>query len=345
MVKIIPFFAFFVILFSLPLPLRAESAAQGGPPEAPVRKQGNYVFSLGFKSGILRGSTRELVYQNTGSGDLLSRLDWELHPLYYLGANLGIGPREPKKRGGFFAGLGFAAGIPLDNGTLEDRDWEYSLEPQRLTKFSSHPSSTERCLLLDYRAGFSLPLGRGFAASLFIFFSWNHFSWTARDGYAQYTQGPHNTPGAYPERPWGSDLPKDYGSFRGKQVIRYTQDWFIPGLGGSLDFPLPGNFDGGFSVLISPLVFAVDNDEHLLTHWVYRNYVNGGFFFEGSFSLAFSVSRTARLRLKTSYSVITGIRGDTYIWFKGVLSNDISDAAGIDMSYAGVELVFEWFFR
>jgi outer membrane protease len=362
-VRIIPLFFFFVILVSgPPRPVNAQALAAdesppamnagtgaedesppGAAPEAAsgAGKKGNHVFSLGFKSGVLWGSSRELVYHGADSGDLLSRLDWELHPLFYFGAILGIGPGEPESQGGFFADLGFAAGIPMDNGTLEDRDWEYPAAPQRLTKFSSHPSATEQALLFDCRVGLSLPLGSRSVFSLFLFFSWSHFRWLGRDGYSQYTAGPGDSSGTYPKRPWGSDLAKDYAAFRGKHVIRYTQDWLIPGLGGGLDFPLTDRLGAGLSLLLSPLVFAVDNDEHLLKGLVFRDYLKGGFFLESSLFLAFSLSSNARLLIKTSYRMITGLRGDAYIKEGGVWTCD-PGSAGADMSCAGAELVFEW---
>jgi outer membrane protease len=348
MMKTIPLFIFFVILLLyFPDALNAQTPArEENPPPAPAGRKGNPVWYVGFRSGALWGRTHELVYQSTGSGDLLSRLDWELKPLVYAGAVLGIGPGESGKQSGFFAELGAAAGLPMENGNFEDRDWEYVSEPQRLTKFSRHPSATEQALLLDGRVGISLPLRYRLSFSLFLFFSWNHFSWLGRDGYGQYTQGPYDSPGRYPTRPWGSDIPKDYDSFRGKDVIRYTQDWFIPGLGGGFNFPLVERLDGGVSLLVSPLAFAVDTDEHLLRKIVFRNYLKGGFFFEGSCFLAFSVSPRARLLIRTAYRVITGLRGDTYMWQPGdVLTGVIYDSAGADISYGSVELAFEWFFR
>jgi outer membrane protease len=284
---------------------------------------------LGFKSGVLWGGTREQVFRRAGSDDLLSRLDWELKPLVYFGAVLGMRSAGRKERG-VFQDLGISVGVPMDNGILEDRDWRI---PGVLTDFSRHPAAILNALLLDYRLGFSLPAGYRSSLKFFLFFSWNHFSWLGRDGYSQYT---------YP-LPWTPGFPKDYASFRGKNVIRYTQDWVVPGLGWGMDFSLLKNLDAGVSLLFSPLVFAMDKDEHLLNDAVYRDYLWGGFFLEASFSLALSFSPGTRLRVKTASRVISGSRGNIYEWNPShIFVGGYADSAGAYISYVSAELTFEW---
>ncbi|MDR1430352.1 MAG: omptin family outer membrane protease [Spirochaetaceae bacterium] len=339
--KNIPLFAFLVILFLYtPLPGIADTGAEAqDTPEEPV--SGGYVWSLAYKNGVLWGNSRELVYHHAGSGDLKSRLDWELKPLVYFGMVLGVQSRERKTQGGFFSDIGLSTGFPLNSGTLEDRDW-LNTEPGVLTHFSSHPSSTENALLLDYRLGLSLPAGYHSLFNLFLFFSWNHFRWTARDGYSQY---PSEL--AAPYSPWNPDITKDYGSFRGKRVIRYTQDWMAAGLGLGLDFPLGKGLESGVSLLASPLVLVLDKDEHFLNKdTVFRDYLWGGVFLDASFFFAFSLSPKAWLLLKGSYRVITGSRGSTYVWQPAdVFYGSSADTAGANISYASAELMFEWTFR
>ncbi|MDR1212033.1 MAG: omptin family outer membrane protease [Spirochaetaceae bacterium] len=332
MVKNISFFAFLVILFVyIPFRGAADTGTAGkDPPGDPP--PGGHIWSLGFRSGVLWGGTREQVFREAGSDDLLSRLDWELKPLVYFGAVLGMDSAGKKERGGFFQDLGLSVGVPMDNGTLEDRDWEI---PGVLTQFSRHPAATINALLLDYRLGFSLPAGYRSSFNFFLFFSWNHFSWVGRDGYGQYTD---------PPAPWTPGIPKDYNRFRGKDVIRYAQDWVVPGLGWGMDFSLLKNLDAGVSLLFSPLVLAVDKDEHFLNKdTVFRDYLWGGFFLEASFSFALALSPGTRLRVKTASRVISGSRGNTYIWQpRDVFLGGSADTAGAYISYVSAELTFEW---
>ncbi|MDR0389156.1 MAG: omptin family outer membrane protease, partial [Spirochaetaceae bacterium] len=188
------------------------------------------------------------------------------------------------------------------------------------------------------RLGFSLPAGYGSFVNFFGFVLWNHFSWLARDGYRQYCSV------SWPP-PWTPAIPKDYDRFRGEKVIRYTQDWIIPGLGLSLSFPLSENFEAGASVLASPLLLVIDKDQHILRDLVFRDYLAGGFFFETSIFLAVSFSPRTRLLVKSAYRGASGSRGNAYIYdTNDVFMGSSADTAGANMSYGSVEFVFEWLF-
>jgi outer membrane protease len=168
-----------------------------------------------------------------------------------------------------------------------------------------------------------------------------YFSWEGRDGYYQYTNGPGET--GYDPPPWKPDTPKAplYGT-----VIRYAQNWFSLGLGGAFGFSFSRRFDAEFALLLSPLVYAADRDEHLRKNEDFYDSFAEGFFFEGSGSLGFSFSRRTRLMLRLAYRSISGSRGDSYRYDapSGILIDKYPYGAGAAVSFFSAGLMFEYGF-
>jgi len=268
----------------------------------------NYCFSLGPQFGFTYGQALEYVYPVPGEtkGGLLSRLSWDVKPVFYLGVQAEFGRVDPMKSPGFFSSLSLKTGIPADSGVMVDRDWQSS-ENDSLTNYSRHANRTNEFFRLDAAAGASFPIKTFFFLKPFAGFSWTRFSFTGRNGYGIYArEKSSNSNTYYPinDNPIVLD-------FSGEKVISYKQNWLIlsAGLTAGTKIFYPFSFDLSFQ--ISPLTFCIATDNHYSRHTVFRDITGMGLFIEPSFNASFNIKR-AELSLGFSYRYIGRTKGDSY---------------------------------
>jgi outer membrane protease len=107
----------------------------------------SYAVTFGIETGLLSGTSREIVYNGTHSRQYISELQWNMKPLWFIGVMTGYGPRDPLKKIAFFTELEIKVGIPAKTGSIEDRDWLTPVTTSgALTHFSSHDNKTIRLL-------------------------------------------------------------------------------------------------------------------------------------------------------------------------------------------------------
>jgi outer membrane protease len=268
-------------------------------------ESGSYGFSLSPAFGFLYGQSDEIVYKYPGRDLYQSLLIWDLKPLVYAGLKADFGQVNPFEKNGFFGELSFKIGLPLRTGTLEDWDW-FNNKADYSTHFSRHDAFSRNAILSDVSAGYSWRLNDFIALCAFGEFSFMHFSWSARDGYAQYPPG-DNTEN-YP--PWNENLPKFYLS---GEVLVYTQDWFIISPGLSLEWNNNHLFSLKGLINYSPLIYCIDRDDHLLRNITYWDYLYFGHYFKVGGEFSFTPDKNLEFSLAVSYKYITGPRGYTTV--------------------------------
>jgi outer membrane protease len=323
--KNITVFAGFVIILAGSAPVFGQTA------ETPRR----FSFAVAPLFGMLYGQSEEIVYPFNTRADYLSQLTWDMKPLFYYGAQLDMTYHNPVREWGTFAALAFRAGIPGETGRMEDRDWQ-SIENSALTNFSSHINQTTGFFWIEGGAGFCFPaLSRyQFRASLNA--SYMYFAFAGQDGYATYARAKQPDGGTYYSI---SDSPSSY-TFSGN-VINYRQHWVIvaPALAASARFLT--HFSGELSFKISPLIFCTDEDEHLATQTVFRDYTRWGLFLEPGAKLAFSPIERFELALELAYRFITESRGETYQAPMGTENFTASGEGGTGLSLLDAGLKFK----
>ncbi|MDR0689873.1 MAG: omptin family outer membrane protease [Spirochaetaceae bacterium] len=306
-------------IFFFVLPLAGQT---GGPPKPETA----YALSAAPVFGFLYGQSEELVYKQAKNSTLLSQLIWEIKPLFLLGASLDLDRRYPMEKWGFFVNLTAQFSIPLKTGTMEDRDW-LALGSQ-LSHFSSHDNYTYWAMFFDVSGGFSLPLRSQMLFKFYAALNYMQFKWAARDGYHQYGS---DIGGSY--SPWTKDLKKISDS---GPVIFYTQNWFIITPGISLYIPLYRFFSVNIDFQISPLVFCLDQDNHIQRGLQFNDYMFGGVFFEPRGAFVLSLHKKIALSAYVSYRVIKDLRG--YIVQKDLnssIAKTYQDQAGAAYSALG----------
>jgi outer membrane protease len=304
---------------------------------ASLRAESAYSLSLSSSFGILYGYAEELVYEYAGDDTLYSELIWDLKPLVYAGTALDFGRTNPWKRWGFFAGVSVKYGFPLKTGAIEDRDWAAN-QGDYLTHYSRHDAWSQGALLLDVSMGLSFPFLNALLLKPGIRFSYLYFSWSAQDGFTQYSSG---SGGSY--SPWDSGIAKKPVSGPG---IIYSQHWFIfsPVLAAALK---PGSrFFLDLYMAATPLIFCAATDDHLIGIDLrqgrqFRDYLSWGLSLEGGAGFAFAPVEKFEIRLDWGFRYISGPKGETYQKITGETTpsfflSDKEGGAGLFILDAGI---------
>ena len=267
----------------------------------------NYIFTLSGGPGFLYGTSYEIVYQDSRSEDYLSELQWEIKPLLYLGLNVEFGPQNPLEQWGLFADLGVKAGLPIETGVMEDRDWMLpNTVPGSLTHFSSHENHTRAAFLVNLGTGLSLPLSN-FLIKFSLNFDYWYFKWEARNGYSQY--GPN-----YPQLsssdplyiPWNPGFDKEPSQ---GLIVSYTQHWLLTSFGIGAEYFLD-RFTFSAAVLLG-FANCKAIDDHHLRNIRWTGILSRGFTIRPKLGIFFSLSDTIDIGLSAAYIYIGETRGDT----------------------------------
>ncbi|MDR2068796.1 MAG: omptin family outer membrane protease [Spirochaetaceae bacterium] len=291
----------FRILVSLLCVFFTAFPLAGETPKAPEAET-SYVLSVSPVFGFLYGQVEELVYKTVDSDNLLSQLIWDIKPLFLWGFSLDLSRRYPMEKPGFVTDLTARFSYPSKTGTMEDRDWRAA--GNQLTNFSSHDNYTHWAMFVDLNAGISVPVLSRMLFKFYGGFNYMYFSWTARDGYYQYSK--ENPPGVF--SPWYEEAKvPQHGA-----VISYTQNWFILTPGISLYIP-SRFFAANIDFQISPLIFCIAQDDHYLKNLQFNDYMFWGISLEPSGEFIFSLHERIDLSAYISYRFIKGSRGLTII--------------------------------
>jgi outer membrane protease len=287
----------FRLVFFLCCLVRAEAGIFGG-----------YAFSLGGETGLLLGMGDEMLYRASGTG-YLSRLTWDVKPLFFYGISAVFGPEDTRRQAGFFADFSLKSGVSFGrNGRMRDRDWTGGDLP---TDFSEHEVMIDRALILDFSAGFVFPVPFG-AVRLFAGFSYINFFWTAHNGYYRYTTGGVRN-----------------GDFTGP-VANYDQYWLVPYPGAAAEFSLGPRLGAELSFAISPLFRFGAVDHHLLKidstgsnpYSEYSDYAMGFLYLKPGAELVFSPRRGLRFSLAYAFSYMKSAKGSMYMRVTGMNGNN-----------------------
>jgi outer membrane protease len=262
----------------------------------------NYAISMSPLFGLFYGESREIVYDTPGQNKQLSRLDWGMEPLFYMGGRLDLSPSQPLEAWGLFFTLDMKFGVPGKTGTMEDRDW-LALNHGNITNFSSHDNHTQKMIDLSLRGGASFPLLEKIALKMYGELLYTRFSFSARNGTGQYAR-------KIGERIYEPSL-SIHTNFAW-DVINYTQNWFVFSPGLSLLYPFHRFFSAELDFAISPFVFSTAEDQHLKTNIESKDYMNWGLFLKPRASFYFTPLEKFFLSLDFSYRFITGVKGKTF---------------------------------
>jgi outer membrane protease len=279
------------------------------------------------------GTLYEIAYQNSETDRYLSELQWEQKPLVYQGFDFLFGPRSPQQDWGFFIGSSLKAAVPMQTGSVEDRDW-IAADGTALSHFSAHDNKTLGAFFFNLNSGFSFPLWKVLVVQLPLSFDYQFIKMVAMDGYTQYGPNGSVPPPGGSYQPWNPAFPKK--AFNGSG-ISYSQHWFILSPGLVLAANL-GRFTLSASFKISPLVAAIAIDDHMVREILFTDLLVGGLYLEPAAGLSFNFNRRFRIGADFSYRRIKGTRGNEIVEYYGSNGDDESDGVALDCGGAGMEL-------
>jgi outer membrane protease len=289
-------------------------------------------WSIDTALGITYGQARELVYQKTGSKDLMSELVWPQEGLIYYGTSLHYNYGK-EAFSGFYTNLGVRFGFYMQSGTITDKDWlNADANGYFLTNFSAHDAISEHSQWVDASVGYGFtPFSKviirtGITASIM------NLHWIARDGYTQYD--PKNSD---PPIPWSSSFPKVpvYGT-----GIGYWQNWVSIAPTLELLWQTTERLSLLAGVSLYGLNSCSDQDDHYLRLLQFTEKLAGGYGVEPKVSVAYQLTQNLSLGLTASWRFITGLRGNTTVMVIGSGTQDgpYADTAGAAYSVARGEL-------
>lgn len=294
--------------------------------------EGNrHYWSIDNSLGVTLGYARELVYQYTGSKDLLSELVWPLEGLVYYGTALDYNYGALRNTG-IYTNLAVRFGFYMPSGTITDKDWlNGDANGYFLTNFSAHDAISENTQWVDATVGYGLPLADVLIIRAGLTGAIMNLHWTARDGYIQY--GPNTGDDYDTFIPWDSSFPKvaTYGT-----GMAYWQNWvsLAPVLEVLWQATPRLSLRGGTSIYI--LNSCSDQDDHYLRLLQFTEIMAGGLGFEPRLSAVYGLTNTLVLGFEASWRYISGLRGNTKIMEigSGYSEGPYADIAGTDYSVA-----------
>ena len=260
-----------------------------------LAKGNEHNFSLGTSIGILYGQSEEIVYRDRYTDEKESELLWDLKPLVYAGVNLHYSWQNLAYKWGIFSDALFKFGFPGNTGYMEDRDWKDVQNADLLTHYSISDNKTESAVLIDFNAGVTFNIYQDWLLKLFVSYSYMNFSWTASGGHFIY---PENEGGHFYIDP-------------SIDVITYNQIWNIVSFGTSFYVAFNPYFNIDVSIKLSPLIFCIAQDNHILRNLFITEHLYGGFFIEPSILFSFTSNDFFALSFSAKYRSINNTRGDS----------------------------------
>jgi len=284
-----------IALFTITLPLHAQ-----------VFDFSNHSLSMQLETGVLYGTTYEIIYKSSHSADYNSELQWNIKPLWFVGSFMELAPKDPLANNSMFFNFDLKLGIPTKTGVMEDRDWLESSKPGSLTHFSSHDNYTTEAYLFNSATGFSIPLKEGFLAKISLNLMVIICEFEAKDGYTQY--GTNTGKKEPPYNPWDPNFKKD--PFDGLGIY-YYQFW------GAINptFGLEWHkkkfiFKSAFSASTGILCFTVDKHYARNPPFAITGIFLNGLLLEAKGSVFYKISNNFSVGLSLAYTNIEGTRGD-----------------------------------
>ncbi|MDR2068517.1 MAG: omptin family outer membrane protease [Spirochaetaceae bacterium] len=257
-------------------------------------KWNDHTLFLGASVGLLNGTSEEIVYRDSKTRNKLSELLWDLKPLVYLGVDANYTWRKPENTWGIFADTSLKFGIPGKTGVMEDRDWMDARYSEFLTHYSVHDNKTENAVFFDTSVGASFQIFDRFLLKTYIAYDLMYFAWSATGGSLLY--------------------PDSYGGhgyyLRPIEVISYKQTWHMLSPGVAFYGEFNRYFNAEIAFKISPLVWCIGEDHHILRDLVITDTLDIGLFVEPRLLFSFTPKDYMTLSLSVLYRNMSFVRGD-----------------------------------
>lgn len=158
-------------------------------------------------SGIRSGIINEYMRYDTGDGiKTTSQLDWSFtNPI--IGISMDFSPLE-----NIFLSVNTDFSIPTKIGSMEDYDWYniYTENGTFRTHYSWNKNRTLDFITGELKGGYNLQVTNNFSIIPSLEYGFEHFSFTAFDGYKQYATKIGKEEGYDVYEEWDPSIPKEW---------------------------------------------------------------------------------------------------------------------------------------
>lgn len=260
---------------------------------------GNRFGSAGEHLFNLNGYGKDVDYAPDGSRQI-SRLDWDILPLYVIGNKLSLG---------YYKGLqirnSLEFGLPLACGHMQDYDWATTAGHQTHYSFHENKITGYFAFSLDMGWKFSFVDGK-ISVTPLAGMDFSVISFEAKDGYKQYVPATDRD-----TTPWSDDIERV--AMAGK-VITYEQERYLLRLGLETVFCLHPKFTLLLDLFVSPVLSINSFDSHLRTGMDYLDHnMKGTVVFEGSIGCKFNVFNGHSIVLRVNGNFQPVATGESYL--------------------------------
>lgn len=285
----------------------------------------NFNFNVRLQSGYLQGTANEIVYDDSNSDGLLSKLIWEIDDAYMIGAGLSIQQQWVALH------VDYWQNVEDGNGTMDDYDWLYV--NQDWSHWSHHDDTeVEEVKLWDINAEFMVPQlsNDQFVLSGFLGYKKEKFRWSARGGSFVYTTFTmHDTVGTFTP---------------GLKVISYEQEFSTPYLGIGARGTV-GKLELSGRLIGSKWVEMDSRDDHYLRDLYILTDMESGDMISYDITASYAFSEKLSLDLAYNYTEYSDLRADAeyhYYSLGSVSTYDNGQGADMETSMFSIALNYKF---
>jgi outer membrane protease len=281
--------------------------------------QNVFSFNIAPDFGMMFGMLQEWVFINrdgrTSFDDVYSRLDWQLNPLFYIGA---AGSLMPIPR--LFFGFGGWLGIPGLLGYEEDRDWDELTGVYEVYSYLNNVLSN--ALFLDFNVGYSLVYQTFLTFNCIIGFNLKQFHMVGQDG-------------------WQESPPGTFDQYLVGPAIDYELNYFIPYIAGELAWAPVNWLSFDLFLSVCPfLTFVYDRDYHILRDLTFQDLPVFGFYIASALSISIYFGSGFSFNIKGNFQWAPPFKGNTYMEGYRV----VNARGGSSLLLGGISIGFKYTF-
>ncbi|MDR0472128.1 MAG: omptin family outer membrane protease [Treponema sp.] len=255
---------------------------------------------------------QEIVYKDSSSGDVMSKIDWDIRFHAAAGTGFLLEPVNPFRKISLSLGGIIMWNLPVNNRTITDTDWE---EDGSKFSYGETVASTISGTEAEGRIALVFPVRGKFIIEPAAELWYGRHAVLAHDGWTK--QVP-------PGEPWNDDAEifPLYGV-----SMEYIQEWiaFAPGLGFRMKI---ANSTLSVKIAVSPFIWGnhidnhyfrkLDNDDPDQRYINYHDKTKGGMYYKVQGGWFWDITRRVQTGLSFSCRAIGKSRGDTAVSTTGL---------------------------
>jgi outer membrane protease len=270
-------------------------------------------YAAGIKGHLGMVNTRmlEMVYLDSSTSDLTSKIDWNIGFQPAAGAGLSVGPVNPFRNIGLSLEGLMTWCFPVNGRKMNDLDWD---DNGNIYAFGESIASTIAGMETECRIAFNIPLKKKSLIEVLAELWYGRYSVVAHDGWISMYE---------------DERVPIYGT-----AIDYIQEWITiaPGIGFRREMK---DSYIGVRVAVSPFMWGYHVDNHYFrklddgdSDQKYISFVDrtkGGLYYRIQGDWLWNITKSVQMGVTVSYQAIEKSRGNTSIKSTGLIDYSFTE--------------------